>query len=119
MQGLLPEEAVKLLIGGNIPHAQERISTQVERVLCKLWNHEELNQDEQDLDLDPPEVAAVWSMTHRRPISTDTGRQVLRRRGTREETIKPSQEWGSGYAARRRYRLGDILNVQIQENRKK
>lgn len=119
MQGLLPEEAMTLLVGGNIPHAQERISAQVERVLCKLWNHEELNQDELGLDLDPPEVAAVWSMTHRRPISTDTARQVLRRTGTRSGQIKASREWGTGAALRRMYRLGDVLPVQVQERKVK
>ncbi len=110
---ILPEEARQFL------DRPDQVSDLVAHLLVKLWEHKPLSTREQNTDVTPAEVAAVWSITHQRQISSDTVRQVLRRSGTRGETIAPSRIWGSGAGARRVYRLGDILPVRVQERRMK
>lgn len=117
MRGILPPEAQDLLLSGNIKQAEAAISDQVEDVLFKLWQgrREQLTQNELNLDITPAELAAVWTITHRRPLRVDTIRQILLRPGKRGEQIKPSRQWGSGPALRRLYRLGDVLEVRVRE----
>lgn len=116
MQGILPSEAQTLLQATDIKNLPTAISDEVERALLKLWQGEKLIEDDLYLDITPAELAALWSVTHRRPIRVDTARQILlRRTGARGEQIKPSRQWGSGPSVRRLYRLGDVWQVQIQE----
>lgn len=115
----LPEEVQELL---HIIVVDNRgnISEPVQNVLLKLWNREELTEAEKDLDISSAEVAGVWSVTHRRPLSVETVRQATTRRtGSWKDSIKPSKEWGSGTTKRRLYRLEDVLNVQVQARKKK
>ena len=115
MRGILPEDAQALLTAGNIRQPEAAISDAVEHILLKLWQQKKLTEEEQAMEITPSELAAVWSITHKRPVDRDTARQVLRRRGSRGEMIKPSREWGSGQAHRRLYRLGDVLPVRVQQ----
>jgi hypothetical protein len=124
MQGLLPDDAFALLqgVGKDSEDIRSKVSDQVEQVLLKLWQKPAENEDvlslltpeECNLDITPAELAAVWSLTHRRPIFPDTARQVLRRPDRRHGQIQPSHQWGSGPARRRLYRLGDVVNVRIR-----
>lgn len=114
MQGILPEEAQSLL--HLITEKNGQISDEVESILLKLWQGEKLTRHELALEITPSEVAAIWSITHKRPLSVTTVRQaVSRRKGAWKEPIKPSREWGSGSTLRRLYRLGDILDEHIQD----
>lgn len=115
MQGILPPEALELLQETSIPNMFANIRDEVEPALLKVWQNQQLEQGELDLDITPAEVTALWTMTHRRPIRMDTARQaVQKRKGNR---VKPSHQWGSGPAVRRLYRLGDVLEVRIREKR--
>lgn len=96
-----------------------QVSEQLEAILEKIWQGEPLSEKEQGLEITPGELAALWTVTHRRVIFFGTTRQVLRRRGSREETLTPSRQWGRGKALRRLYRLGDALSIRVQERRTK
>lgn len=118
MKGILPEEAHGLLTAGNIVHPEKAISDDVERVLLKLWLEQPLTTREKNLNITPAELAALWSITHKRPIDWRTTRQVLRRTGARGETLKEAKTWGEGKGTRRQYRLGDALPIRVQERMK-
>lgn len=114
MQGILPGEAQRLL--SSILEEKGEIGDQVEQVLLKLWQGEQLTEEERNLDITSAEVAALWSITHQRPIKVAAVRQaVSRRKGAWKEPIAPSKEWGSGPTKRRLFRLGDVVAVQVQK----
>ena len=114
MRNILPSGAQELLHQTDIPSLETAVSDEVESVLLKLWQGKDLDPGELGLDITPAELAATWTITHRRPVRMDTARQMVRRRS---EPIKPSRQWGSGPAVRRLYRLGDVLEVRIREKR--
>jgi hypothetical protein len=119
MTQTLPEEVQELLI--KITEGRGEISGKVEQILLKLWQGQALTERERDLDdLTPAEVAAIWSVTHRRPIAVSAVRQAtLRRTGSMKGPIVPSKEWGTGPTRRRLYRLGDIVEVRLREHQLK
>lgn len=113
MQGILPDEAQSLLKAAKISNLEVVVSDEVERVLLKLWQQEKPTDTDKALEITPAELAALWTITHRRPVRPDTARQMFR--PSRKSSIKPSREWGAGPGLRRLYRLGDALNVHIRD----
>lgn len=112
MKGILPPEAQALLQATTIKHLDAVVSNEVERVLLKLWQSQKLTEEEQEIEINPTELAALWTITHRRPVRPDAARQMFREERT--APIQPSHQWGDGPGRRRLYRLGDVIGVRLR-----
>ena len=92
----------------HIPNWQSMISDEVAGILHKLSTSEELNRTENNLDVTPSEVAAIWSVTNNRVIEPRYVREVKR-----DGRIQPSKEWGVGSGRRSLYKVKGVKDIQI------
>jgi hypothetical protein len=102
----LPEEIQTRL--SHITNWQTLISDDVAAILLKLSNMEELTRSDNNLEVTPSEVAAIWSVTNGRAIDVRYVREVKR-----DERIQPSREWGAGPGRRSLYRVKVIKDIRI------
>lgn len=106
----LPSE-VQLLIS-HIKNWEALVSEDVAPILQKLWAGEELTRAENNLDVTPSELAAIWSVANQTPIKTEYVRQVKR-----DGRIIPSKEWGTGSGYRCLYKVRSVKDVKVGHDR--
>ena len=106
----LPDEVQKLI--SHIKNWQHLISDEVATILVKLWQGDELTESEDHLDITPSELAALWSVINKARITVDHTRQVKK-----EGRIRASREWGAGKGLKCHYRVADVRNVKVSNNR--
>jgi hypothetical protein len=92
----------------HIANWDSMISDEVATILYKLSTGEELTRTENNLEITPSEVAAIWSVTNNRPIETRYVREVKR-----DERIRPAREWGIGSGRRSLYKVKGVKDIQI------
>jgi hypothetical protein len=105
----LPEEVQAKI--SHITNWQTLISDEVAEILQKLSTGEELTRSENNLDVTPSEVAAIWSVTNNRSIETRYVREVKR-----DERIAPSKEWGAGPGRRSLYKVKVVKDITVTSN---
>jgi len=92
----------------HITNWQTLISDEVAEILRKLSTGEELTRAENNLDVTPSEVAAMWSVTNDKAIETRYVREVKR-----DERIAPSKEWGAKSGRRSLYKVKVVKDITI------
>lgn len=107
MEGIGIETEIISLIQ-HIRNWQVAIRPEVRSVLQKLHRQEALSKKENDLDVSPAELAAIWSVVNNTPVLVRYVREVKR-----DKRIIPSQEWGTGHGSRSLYKLGKVKDIRI------
>ena len=106
----LPSEVQSLI--SHIKNWESLVSDDVTPILQKLWTGEELTRSENNVDVTPSELAAIWSVANRTPIKPEYVRQVKR-----DGRIVPSKEWGTGSGYRCLYRVRTVKDIKIGHDR--
>jgi hypothetical protein len=106
----LPNEIQDLI--NHLSNWDTAISEDVASILLKLWSDEALTRYENNLDVTPAELAAIWSITNRTAIKSEYVRQVKRNR-----RIAPSKEWGTGMGYRCFYKVKTVKDVKVGHSR--
>lgn len=106
----LPDEIQTLI--RHIKNWDTLISEDVAPILQKLWDGEDLTRTENNLDITPSELAAIWSITNRTAIKPEYVRQVKR-----NGRVTPSKEWGTGSGYRCFYKVRTVKDVKVGHNR--
>ena len=100
-------EGVQIKIS-HLTNWQTLISDEVATILNKLSTGEDLTRSENNLDVTPSEVAAIWSITNNRPIEVRYVREVKR-----DGRIEPSKEWGAGPGRRSLYKVKTVKDIRV------
>ncbi len=106
----LPSEVQSLI--SHIKNWESLISDDAVPILQKLWSGEELTRAENNLDVTPSELAAIWSIANQSPIKPEYIRQVKR-----DGRIIPSKEWGTGSGYRCLYKVRTVKDVKVGHDR--
>lgn len=106
----LPNEIQSLI--SHIKNWDSLVSDDVTPILQKLWSGEKLTRTENNLDVTPSELAAIWSVTNQTPIKPEYVRQVKR-----DGRIWPSKEWGTKSGYRCLYKVRIVKDVKVGHDR--
>ena len=105
----LPEEVQSSI--SHIKNWQTLISEDAATILDKLSKGEELSRAENNLEVTPSELAAIWSITNKLPVEVRYVREVKR-----DGRIEASKTWGSGPGARSLYRVKAVRDIKITQS---
>src|SRR6266699_3324330 len=108
----LPEDMTQYL--ASIKNWQKHISERAVDIIIKLANGWQLTQDDLSYLADAAEVAAIWSVTSKRPIKPAYVREI-RRLGH----IREAKSSGSGRETQRWYEVSEIKDWRVSSQRGK